>query len=70
MEDKQPQHYQNPEGIDVFAVADIFDIKDPRLFSALKYILRCGKKDEEEKEIQKAVHCLELYRAKVKSTNK
>lgn len=62
----KPKHYTNSAGLDVFGVADIFEIKDPRHFSALKYVLRCGKKDEALGEIKKAIHCLELYREHLK----
>jgi len=57
---EKPVYYTNEQGIDVFSVADVFKITEPRLFSALKYILRCGKKDDAVQELKKAKHCLEL----------
>lgn len=65
----KPQHYsQTKSGMDVFDVARDWNIKEPEHFSALKYVLRLGKKDEATKEIDKAIDCLqrlkEVYEAK------
>lgn len=63
---KKPIHYsQTKSGMDVFDVANDWNIKEPELFSALKYILRCGKKDEASKEIEKAIDCLQRYKKRI-----
>lgn len=64
----KPSHYsQTKSGMDVFDVARDWNIKEPEHFSALKYVLRLGKKDEATKEIDKAIDCLkrlkEVYNA-------
>lgn len=49
-------HYQNERGIDVFDIADAFDL-EAREFTAVKYILRHHKKNHSQ-DICKAIHCL------------
>lgn len=55
-----PTHYKTPSGMEVIDVIEAFGLwKDFYLSNATKYILRCGKKDDPEQEIEKAIWYLQ-----------
>ena len=49
-----PSHYAGKNGIEAIDVIDAYDLNF-NMGSALKYILRCGKKDDEIIELEKAI---------------
>lgn len=50
----RPSHYAGKNGIEAIDVIDAYDLNF-NMGSALKYILRCGKKDDEIIELEKAI---------------
>ena len=60
----QPKHYQSRSGQSVMDVIEDFDLQyNFYIANALKYLLRCGKKDNnpEKQEILKAIWYLNRY---------
>ena len=55
-----PKHYKTASGIEAIDVIEAFDLDFARA-NAVKYILRCGKKDDPIQEICKAIWYLERY---------
>ena len=55
-----PAHYKTASGIEAIDVIEAFDLDFARA-NAVKYILRCGKKDDPVQEIRKAIWYLERY---------
>lgn len=53
-----PVHYQSKNGIEAIDVIEAFDL-DFCLGNVVKYVLRCGKKDNEIQELEKAKWYLE-----------
>lgn len=53
-----PAHYQSKNGIEAIDVIEAFDL-DFCLGNVVKYVLRCGKKDNEIQELEKAKWYLE-----------
>lgn len=49
-----PTHYQSKNGMEVIDVIDNFELNF-NLGNAVKYILRCGKKDNDIQELNKAI---------------
>lgn len=49
-----PSHYAGKNGIEAIDVIDAYDLNF-NMGSALKYILRCGKKDDAIIELEKAI---------------
>lgn len=49
-----PIHYQSKNGMEVIDVIDNFELNF-NLGNAVKYILRCGKKDNDIQELNKAI---------------
>ena len=49
-----PTHYQSKNGMEVIDVIDNFELNF-NLGNAVKYILRCGKKDHDIQELNKAI---------------
>lgn len=49
-----PTHYQSKIGMEVIDVIDSFELNF-NLGNAVKYILRCGKKDNDIQELNKAI---------------
>ena len=49
-----PTHYQSKNGMEVIDVIDSFELNF-NLGNAVKYILRCGKKDNDIQELNKAI---------------
>lgn len=50
----QPGHYQTPSGLTAIDVIEAFELDFP-VGNAVKYLLRCGKKDDPKQEIEKAI---------------
>ena len=53
-----PSHYQSKTGLETIDVIEAFDLNF-NLGNVIKYILRCGKKDAEIQELEKAKWYLE-----------
>lgn len=53
-----PQHYQTQNGLEVIDVIEAFDLGF-NLGNVIKYVLRCGKKDLDVQELEKAKWYLE-----------
>ena len=53
-----PSHYQSKTGLEAIDVIEAFDLNF-NLGNVIKYILRCGKKDAEIQELEKAKWYLE-----------
>ena len=53
-----PKHYQSKTGLEAIDVIEAFDLNF-NLGNVIKYILRCGKKDAEIQELEKAKWYLE-----------
>lgn len=53
-----PAHYQSKSGIEAIDVIEAFDLGF-NLGNVVKYILRCGKKDADVQELEKAKWYLE-----------
>lgn len=53
-----PSHYQTSSGIEVIDVIEAFDLGF-NLGNVIKYVLRCGKKDADVQELEKAKWYLE-----------
>ena len=53
-----PSHYQTKSGIEVIDVIEAFDLGFC-LGNVCKYVLRCGKKDSDIQELEKAKWYLE-----------
>lgn len=53
-----PSHYQSKTGLEAIDVIEAFDLGF-NLGNVIKYILRCGKKDSDVQELQKAKWYLE-----------
>lgn len=53
-----PQHYQTKNGLEVIDVIEAFDLGF-NLGNVIKYVLRCGKKDLDVQELEKAKWYLE-----------
>ena len=53
-----PKHYQSKTGLEAIDVIEAFDLNF-NLGNVIKYILRCGKKDAELQELEKAKWYLE-----------
>ena len=53
-----PKHYQSKSGIEVIDVIEAFDLGF-NLGNVIKYICRCGKKDLDVQELEKAKWYLE-----------
>lgn len=49
-----PDHYQSNGGLEAIDVIESFGLNF-HLGNAVKYILRCGKKDEPQQELKKAM---------------
>lgn len=61
---KHPDHYQGKDGLEVITVLRAFDLdKSFELGSAVKYLLRSGKKGKLVEDIRKAKEILELWLA-------
>lgn len=54
-----PDYYQF-HGYDVFDIAEHFGLSFP-LGNALKYLLRCKHKENEEQDLHKAIKCIERH---------
>lgn len=52
--------YYNFHSYDVFDIADYFGLSFP-LGNALKYLLRCKHKENEEQDLHKAIKCIERH---------
>lgn len=61
-----PKHYAGKNGIEAIDVIDAFNLNF-NLGSAVKYILRLGKKDDEVTELEKAVWYLQREIQNIKS---
>ena len=60
----QPKHYQSKSGQSVMDVIEDFDLQyNFYIANAVKYLFRCGKKDEnpEKQDVMKAVWYLNRY---------
>jgi hypothetical protein len=55
----KPDYYQF-HGYDVFDIAEHFGLSFP-LGNALKYLLRCKHKENEEQDLRKAIKCIERH---------
>jgi len=65
---KTPSYYIGKYfGIKAIDVIFDFELQHCKA-SALEYILRSGKKDDEEQDIQKAINHLEMYKEHLKRT--
>lgn len=64
----KPDYYQF-HGYDVFDIAEYFGLGFP-LGNALKYLLRCKHKDNEEQDLHKAIKCIERHLEMMKRGNK
>lgn len=53
-----PQHYQSKTGLEAIDVIEAFNLNF-NLGNVIKYILRCGKKDADIQELEKAKWYLE-----------
>lgn len=53
-----PSHYIGCSGLESIDVIEAFNLNF-RLGNAVKYILRCGKKDDPKQELRKAIWYLE-----------
>lgn len=53
-----PNHYQSKNGMEAIDVIDSFELNF-NLGNAVKYILRCGKKDNDVQELKKAIWYIE-----------
>lgn len=53
-----PAHYQSKTGIEAIDVIEAFELGF-NLGNVVKYVLRCGKKDADVQELQKAKWYLE-----------
>ena len=53
-----PKHYQSKTGLEAIDVIEAFDLNF-NLGNVIKYILRCGKKDADVQELEKARWYLE-----------
>ena len=60
----KPNYYQF-HGYDVFDIAEHFGLSFP-LGNALKYLLRCKHKENEEQDLRKAIKCIERHLEMVK----
>lgn len=54
-----PDYYKF-HGYDVFDIADYFGLSFP-LGNAIKYLLRCKHKENEEQDLRKAIKCIERH---------
>lgn len=67
-----PNHYQSKNGMEVIDVIDNFELNF-NLGNAIKYILRCGKKDNDVQELSKAMwyinHEIELRTKNIEKAN-
>jgi len=59
-------HYDNGKGYDVIDIAVDYDLNFFR-FNVLKYITRAGKKDDEVKDLEKALDYLQREIATVRA---
>jgi hypothetical protein len=55
-----PDHYQSDNGIEVIDVIEAFELNF-HLGNAIKYILRAGKKNDEEEDLNKAIWYLRRH---------
>lgn len=65
----KPNHYKSKSGQDVIDVLEDFDVTDFYLGSAVKYILRAGKKDP-SKEVQDLQKAIEFINRKIQYLSK
>lgn len=63
----KPNYYQF-HGYDVFDIAEYFGLDIP-LGNALKYLLRCKHKENEEQDLRKAIKCIERHLEMMKRDN-
>lgn len=57
-------HYQaniNGAPVDVFDIARAYCLQDPEQITALRYVLRAGKKGNKPEQISKAIKCCERW---------
>ena len=60
-----PPHYKSDSGLEAIDVLEAFFPDNPHLWTAVKYLLRCGKKNDPAEEIGKSIWYLERYLEKI-----